>query len=110
VIWQGDANRACLRSFAHCASPPSVLNVTGAETISVRYLALEFARRFQIEPLWDGEETQAALLSVASKAHQLFGYPSVTLQELIDWTAHWIMRGGTTLGKPTQFAVQDGKF
>jgi nucleoside-diphosphate-sugar epimerase len=110
VIWQGDANRACLRAFAYCASPPNVLNITGAETVSVRYLAQEFASRFRIEPLWEGEETQTALLSIASKAHQLFGYPSVTLQDLIDWTAHWVMRGGPTFEKPTHFGVRDGKF
>ena len=27
VIWQGDANSICLRSFAHCSSPPFVLNL-----------------------------------------------------------------------------------
>jgi nucleoside-diphosphate-sugar epimerase len=110
VIWQGDANGACLRSFGHCQSPPNILNITGPETLSVRYLALEFGRRFQVEPLWEGEETQTALLSVASKAHQLFGYPSATAQDLIDWTAHWISIGGRTLSKPTHFAVRDGKF
>lgn len=110
VIWQGDANRACLRAFAHCESPPIVFNLTGPETISVRSLALEFARRFHTEPQWDGEESQTALLSVASKAHRLFGYPSVTLQELIDWTAHWVQAGGALLGKPTHFDVRDGKF
>jgi nucleoside-diphosphate-sugar epimerase len=110
VIWQGDANRACLRSFAHCQSPPNIVNITGPETIPVRYLALEFARRFAVEPIWDGEEAQTALLSVGSKAHQLFGYPSVTLQDLIDWTAHWVINGGATLGKPTHFDVRDGKF
>ncbi|HCC59352.1 MAG TPA: epimerase, partial [Solibacterales bacterium] len=46
----------------------------------------------------------------ASKAHQLFGYPSVTVQDLIDWTAHWIVNSGKTLGKPTRFEVRDGKF
>ena len=110
VIWQGDANAACLRSFAHCQSPPNVLNITGPETLSVRYLALEFGRRFQIEPAWDGEETESALLNCASKAHRLFGYPSVTTQELIEWTAHWIQSGGPTLRKPTHFDVRDGKF
>lgn len=110
VIWQGDANRACLRAFAHCQSPPNIINVTGPETVPVRYLALEFARRFRVEPVWEGEEAQTALLSLASKAHQLFGYPSVTLRDLIDWTAHWVMSGGSTLSKPTHFDVRDGNF
>jgi nucleoside-diphosphate-sugar epimerase len=110
VIWQGDANSLCLRALAHCQSPPNVLNITGPETLSVRYLALEFGRRFGVEPMWEGEETQTALLNVASKAHQLFGYPSVTVQDLIDWTAHWVSIGGVTHSKPTHFDVRDGKF
>ena len=110
VIWQGDANAACLRSFAHCQSPPNIINITGPETLSVRQLALEFGHRFNIEPIWDGEETPSALLNCASKAHHLFGYPSITAQQMIDWTAHWISIGGTTLRKPTHFAVRDGKF
>jgi nucleoside-diphosphate-sugar epimerase len=110
VIWQGDANSVCLRSLAHCQSPPTILNITGPETLAVRYLALEFGRRFNIEPVWDGEETSTALLNVAAKAHQLFGYPSVTVQDLIDWTAHWIISGNSTLRKPTHFDVRDGKF
>ena len=110
VIWQGDANAACLRSFAHCQSPPNIINITGPETLSVRQLALEFGHRFNIEPIWDGEEAPSALLNCASKAHHLFGYPSVTTQQMIDWTAHWIAIGGTTLRKPTHFAVRDGKF
>ena len=110
VIWQGDANAACLRSFAYCQSPPTVLNITGPETLSVRHLAQEFGRRFQREPIWDGEEASTALLSNATKSHQFFGYPSVTVQELIDWTAHWVAVGAPTLNKPTHFAVRDGKF
>ncbi len=46
VIWQGDANSWCLRSFAYCQSPPFVLNITGSETLSVREIALEFAKHF----------------------------------------------------------------
>ena len=52
VIWQGDANSWCLRSFAHCQSPPFVLNITGPETLSVRDLAVEFGQHFGIEPIF----------------------------------------------------------
>lgn len=110
VIWQGDANRACIRSFAHCQSPPAVLNITGPETVSVRYLAAEFGCLFNVKPIFEGEESQTALLSVAAKSHQLFGYPSVTLQDLVDWTAHWVASGGSTFNKPTHFDVRNGKF
>ena len=110
VIWQGDANSACLRSFAHCQSPPAILNIAGPETLSVRYLAEEFARRFKVQPLFTGDESSSALLSNGAKAHQLFGYPSVTVPEMIEWTAAWVSAGGSRLNKPTHFEVRDGKF
>ncbi len=50
IIWQRDANSWCLRSFAHCQSPPFVLNITGPETLSVRELAMKFGKHFGIEP------------------------------------------------------------
>src|SRR6266571_5886777 len=110
VIWQGDANSICLRSFAHCQSPPLFLNLTGPETLSVRYVAEEFGRRFCLQPTFSSEEMPTALLSNAAKAHQMFGYPTVTISEMIDWTAAWISSGGVRLNKPTHFEVRDGKF
>lgn len=110
VIWQGDANSICLRSLPLCASPPEILNITGPETLSVRYIAEQFGQRFGVEPILDGEESGTALLNNAAKAHRLFGYPSVPAAELIEWTANWIARGGPTLNKPTHFQVRDGNF
>jgi nucleoside-diphosphate-sugar epimerase len=110
VIWQGDANSVCLRAFELCKSPPDVLNVTGPEIVSVRWAAHKFAARFGIEPILEGEESDTALLSNASRCHKLFGYPSVTIEQMIEWTADWIGMGGTTFNKPTHFEVRDGKF
>jgi nucleoside-diphosphate-sugar epimerase len=110
VIWQGDANSVCLRSFEHCQTPPLVLNLTGPETLPVRYIAERFATRFGVQPVWQGVESPNALLSNASKLQQLFGYPSVAPNDIIDWTADWIARGGTTLNKPTHFQTRDGRF
>src|SRR5260370_26778887 len=110
VIWQGDANSVCLRSFAHCQSPHLILNLTGPETLRVRHLAEEFARRFGVQPIFHSEEMPTALLSNAARAHQTFVHPSVTVSEIIDWTATWISSGGPCLDKPTHFEVRDGKF
>ncbi|MCY3742196.1 MAG: NAD-dependent epimerase/dehydratase family protein [Candidatus Poribacteria bacterium] len=110
VIWQGDANAIALRAFSHCQSPPLVLNVTGPETVSIRYLASCFGTIFNKSPHFDGEEASTALLSNASRCHQLFGYPHVSLGQMIEWVAEWVRVGGTTLGKPTHFEVRDGKF
>jgi nucleoside-diphosphate-sugar epimerase len=110
IIWQGDANSVCLRSFAHCQAPPLILNLTGPETLSVKFLAEEFGHRFNVQPTFISEEMPAALLSNAGKAHQMFGYPSVTTTQMIDWTASWISSGGPRLNKPTHFEVRDGKF
>jgi nucleoside-diphosphate-sugar epimerase len=110
VIWQRDANSQCLRSFAHCQSPPLVLNITGPETLSVREIAEEFGRRFDIEPIFSKNESQVAILSNAAKSTSLFGPPSVCPDELIEWIAQWIANQGEILSKPTHFEVQDGKF
>lgn len=110
VIWQGDANAVALRAFAHCQSPPLVLNVTGSETVSIRYLASCFGAIFNKSPRFEGEEAATALLSNASRCHQLFGYPRISLGQMIERVAEWVRIGGTTLRKPTYFEVRDGKF
>lgn len=111
VIWQGEANAWCLRSFPLCQAPPLVLNITGAEALSVRELALEFGRHFGIAPTFASEtEGPSALLSDASKARELFGDPKISPQEMIPWIAHWIRNGRALMNKPTHFQRRDGAF
>lgn len=110
VMWQGDANSVCLRSFALAASPPRVINLTGPETVSVRRVAERFGELLGIEPVLEGHEGGTALLNNAAECHRLFGYPKVALDQVIEWTAQWINRGGRTLNKPTHFEARDGKF
>jgi nucleoside-diphosphate-sugar epimerase len=110
VIWQGDANEMAIRSLALCDTPPRILNVTGPETISVRWLAEQFAKRFGVDPIFVNEEQDTALLSNASEAHRLFGYPRVSLQQMIDWTVEWIEAGGEILNKATRFQERKGEF
>jgi NAD dependent epimerase/dehydratase family len=110
MIWQGDANSVCIRCFPYCQSPPFVLNLTGPETLSTRWIAEQFGRRFGCEPTFTGEECSSALFSNAGKQHRLFGYPMVTPEEMIHWVAHWIEKGNRLLSKPTHFQTRDGNY
>lgn len=110
VIWQGDANARAIRLLEYAASPPFVLNVTGRETVSVRTIAAKFGERFRRPPIFTGSEERTALLSNASRSEQLFGVPSVSLDQLIAWVAVWVKSGGPLLDKPTHFEARDGKF
>jgi nucleoside-diphosphate-sugar epimerase len=110
VIWQGDANSVALRAFPHATAPASFINLTGPETLSVRRVAESFGAHFGVKPEFSGVESNDALLNNAQRCHRLFGYPSVTPDEMIEWTARWIGMGGATLGKPTHFDTRDGKF
>lgn len=109
-IWQGDANEMALRSLLVCSTPPTVINVTGPETLSMRYAAEQFGLRLGREPVFTGKEADTALLSNASKANGLFCYPRVTLLQMIDWIAEWVAADGITWNKPTHFQEREGKF
>lgn len=110
VIWQGDANAQVLRLLRHCTTPMEPINCTGPETISVRWLAEQFAGRFGVPVQVSGQEAGNALLSDTTQASGLFGYPLVPLGRMIDWVADWIAHGQPTHGKPTKFEVRDGRF
>jgi hypothetical protein len=111
-IWQGDANEMALRCLTLCASPANRVNVTGPETVSVKWAANELGKYLGREPVFvetenDGDE---ALINNAAKAFSLFGYPKVTMGTLIRWQAEWLLDGGRILNKPTHFEQRKGKF
>jgi nucleoside-diphosphate-sugar epimerase len=110
AIWQRDANSYALRALELCASPPRILNVTGAETVRVRDIAQSFAEQFGRTYQIQGEEGSSALLSDASLCHHLLGPPSVSLPMLKEWVADWVMSGGEDLNKPTHFEVVNGSY
>jgi hypothetical protein len=110
AIWQGDATDQILRTFDSCASPSTIFNITGPETISARATALAFGRLFDVEVEFTGEASTQALLSNATNALSLFGYPRIPLGTMIRWTADWIKNSGRSLGKPTHFESTDGTF
>jgi nucleoside-diphosphate-sugar epimerase len=110
VIWQGDVINQSILCLEHCRTPANIINMTGPETASVRYIAQQFARIFGKDAVFANDEGPIALLNNASKAARLFGYPTVPLLRMIEWVAHWIDQGGASLEKPTHFEVSDGKF
>lgn len=110
VIWQGDANSYALAALAHASVPPTVLNVTGPETASVRWLVGELGRRLGRVPRLVGVESATGLLSNAGRCFGMFGYPSVPLTQLLDWTASWLLEGGQLLDKPTHFSERKGSY
>jgi nucleoside-diphosphate-sugar epimerase len=110
VIWQGDANEIAIRSLLHCSVPARVLNVTGPETLSIKWLAEQFGLAFNKQPVFVNEPQTSALLSNASEAHKLFGYPRVTLKTMIEITATWLESGGQVWTKDTHFQERNGKF
>jgi nucleoside-diphosphate-sugar epimerase len=109
-IWQADANAMSLQSLLHAETPAFIVNIAGPETLIVRRIAEEFARRFKKQVQFDGTESSDALLSNAQKAYALFGKPRMTIEKMLDWIADWVERGGETLSKPTHFENRAGRF
>lgn len=110
VIWQGDANAMVLRALRHCTSPIQPLNLSGPETISIRWLATQFGARLEKSPRLKGSEAETAWLTNSAEAFALFGYPSVPLAKMIDWVADWVAKGGASLGKATHYDARDGSY
>jgi hypothetical protein len=50
------------------------------------------------------------MLNNAQEAFQLFGYPRVSINQVLLWLADWVARGGDTLEKPTHFESRTGDF
>ncbi|HEX7940009.1 MAG TPA: NAD-dependent epimerase/dehydratase family protein [Gemmatimonadaceae bacterium] len=110
VVWQRDANSAAIELLPLAASPPMVMNVSGGETLSVRSLAEQLARRLGKSPRFTGSEAPDALLTNTTRWRSTLD-PNVTSTEsLLDWVAEWIRDGRPLLGKPTHFETRTGAF
>lgn len=110
AIWQRDAVAYTIQSMAIAGCPPVPINITGAETLSVRRVAERFGELFRRPVRIVGEEADTAWLNNASRSHQLFGSPATSCEEMMNWVAAWLKEGGTTWGKPTGFERRDGQF
>ncbi len=109
-LWQGDAVNLALLALDAAAAPAAVLNLTGAETLSVRDTACQLAEQLGRPAVFAGEPGPAAYLNDASRLFARFGKPRVPVGRVIDWTADWVRAGGRSFGKPTHFEVADGTY
>ncbi len=110
LIWQGDNNAMTLRSLDYCESPAKILNITGSEIISIRKIAEQFGTLFDKELKFENQESGKSLLADASLSHRIFGYPKVSIEEMVHWIADWIKNNQPLLDKPTHFETTDGKY
>jgi nucleoside-diphosphate-sugar epimerase len=110
VIWQGDANARAIQCLDLTTSPPTALNITGIDRISIREMAEWFATLFGRKAIFVGQESDKAWIWDANRSYELFGPPEVALESMVQATAYWLKQGGATLGKPTHFEVADGQY
>lgn len=110
VIWQGDANAQALRTLRNCTIPTTPLNISGPETLSVRWLANELGQLLGAKPNIVGTEAQTAWLTNTAQATCMFGYPKIPLVTMLNWVADWVARDMPSLDKPTKYEVRDGNF
>jgi nucleoside-diphosphate-sugar epimerase len=110
LVWQRDANDYIARAITLASSPPTVLNVTGPDTIPVRRLAEQIATVLDKKPKFVGQEAETALLSDASHCLSAFGPPRISLDQMVSTIVQWVAAGKRTLNKPTKFQMRDGKF
>ncbi len=110
VIWQTDAVAHSIQALGIAASPAVPINVTGAETLSVRDLAQRFGAALDRPVQITGTEAETAWLNNASHSHRLFGPPLTRVDQMIEWISAWLLQKGETWGKPTGFERRDGRF
>jgi nucleoside-diphosphate-sugar epimerase len=109
-IWQGDANELALRALSLAAWPPSVWNLCRPETFSVRAVASRLGELLGRPPRFIGAETSTALLGDSTRLCGALGTPSIPLDVMLRWIAHWVKQGGRNLAQPTHFEVRNGNY
>ena len=103
-MWQRYANEAALRALLLADESCPALNVTGPETVSVKQAAKKLAGLLGKEVTFGEETGDKGILCNSQKCMGTFGYPDVSLDEMMRMQAEWILEGGRTLNKPTHYA------
>ncbi|MBM3854884.1 MAG: NAD(P)-dependent oxidoreductase [Verrucomicrobia bacterium] len=110
VIWQRDALDHTIRALDLAGTPAVPVNITGADVLSVRALAIRFGELCGRPVTFTGREADTAWLNNAARSHRRFGRPPTSVEDMQRWIVAWLLQGGATWGKPTAFEQRDGKF
>lgn len=110
VIWQTDAVAHSIQALELAGSPAVPLNVTGADTLSVRHLVNRLGAIADVPVTLTGTEADTAWLNNATLSHRLFGPPLTSVDTMMHWIVEWLRVGGETWGKPTGFERRDGRY
>jgi hypothetical protein len=109
VIWQGDANALALRALTLASETAPALNVSGP-IVSVRHIAEQLGRQLQRDVLFDGVESDDALIVNIDALTRALPFEGMSLDTLIEYSAQWVAAGGRLLNKPTRFDVRTGAY
>ncbi len=110
LIWQGDANDIIARSISIAEVPARTLNLSGPETVSIRFLATTIGKILNREVTFTSTEESTVLHFNSAECFEHFGYPRCPLMKMLRLIVDWGASGKTVLNKPTKFQVRDGKF
>jgi hypothetical protein len=110
VIWQTDAVAHSIQALEFAGSPAAPINLTGADTLSVRDLVHRFGAIADVPVELTGTEAGTAWLNNAALSHRLFGAPPTSVDTMMHWIVAWLRSGGDTWGKPTGFERRDGRY
>jgi len=110
VIWQGDANAVALRCLAQATTPTTPINVTGPETIEVRWLAGEFGKCWAKTPSLPAIRRRPGWLNDSRRMVKEFGSPfrAARQDDRVDGRLARPRHG--TINKPTHYEVRDGQY
>ena len=87
-----------------------MLNLTGRVVLSVRQMAERLGEELGREPIFQGEESDTALLGEGSRLFDELGPAGTDIDEVIRWMANWTRSSGKSLGKPTKYDSRKGEF
>jgi hypothetical protein len=108
---QGDANEIAIRCLKHCSVPAKILNVTGPETVSLRWLAEQFGKMLGVTPKFINEATtRLHFCLMPPRSFRLFGYPKVTLKQMMEVILEMVKRRRQNDKQPTHFSERKGKY